>query len=103
MQADKQSHRDEGYVCRREQVTEVVQKGCEYSLHEVKTIHQPDGQYISVQQSLHVKLSTPGSEEAEFSSVEPTEGINITHLTSPEGNVGPNELSGWNLPCIITS
>lgn len=81
----------------------MVQKGCEYSLHEVKSIHQPDGQYISVQQSIHVKLSTPGSEEAEFPIVEPTEGIKITHLTSPEGNVGPNEFSGWNLLCIIRS
>lgn len=92
-QEGRRKHKELGYIWRREQVTDIVQNEHSFISHEANLLHNPDGQYLRFQQSLHIKLDiTDNKEEHEdHPDSEFDERPEITELQSPSGS------TGWNL------
>lgn len=90
IQEGRRKHKELGYIWRREQVTDIVQNEHSFISHEANLLHNPDGQYLRFQQSLHIKLDiTDNKEEHEdHPDSEFDERPEITELQSPSGSTG---------------
>ncbi|KAG0618391.1 hypothetical protein M758_4G060000 [Ceratodon purpureus] len=88
IQEGRRKHKELGYIWRREQAAEMVQNSDNCISHETNILHNPDGHYLRLQQSLHIRLGTTDSDEV---NKEPLgsgfdQGPEIIELQSPSGS-----------------
>jgi len=96
-QEGRRRQKEIGYIWRREQATEIVQNRDNLTLDETNLVHNPDGQFMRFQQSLHIKLGTTGSEEdnKEPLDSEFSQRPEITEFQSLSGSPRFQNSSGW--------